>query len=63
MATHASTTIHISGQENGRRVESRILEERIQRAVTQGARDLAIEAHGQHAWAAAYGYPKRNPSP
>jgi glutamate synthase domain-containing protein 3 len=48
MATHASTTTHISGQEDGRRVESRILEERIQRAVTQGARDLAIEAHGQH---------------
>lgn len=48
MARNATTTIHISGQEDGRRVESRILEERIQRAVLQGARDLAIEAHGQH---------------
>lgn len=41
-----SVTIH--GMENGRRVDSRILEERIQRAVTQGARDLTVEACGQH---------------
>jgi NADPH-dependent glutamate synthase beta subunit-like oxidoreductase/glutamate synthase domain-containing protein 3/NAD-dependent dihydropyrimidine dehydrogenase PreA subunit len=41
-----SVTIH--GIENGHRVESRILEERIQRAVTQGARDLVVEADGQH---------------
>jgi len=43
---HETVTIH--GMENGHRVESRILEERIQRAVTQGARDLVIEAMGQH---------------
>ena len=41
-----SVTIH--GIENGHRVESRILEERIQRAVTQGARELLVEADGQH---------------
>jgi len=41
-----SVTIH--GIENGHRVDSRILEERIQRAVTQGARDLLVEADGQH---------------
>ncbi|TVM36604.1 FAD-dependent oxidoreductase [Oceanidesulfovibrio marinus] len=39
-------TIH--GMDNGQRVESRILEERIQRAVLQGARELVIEACGQH---------------
>jgi len=38
----------ISGQEDGRRLESRILEERIQRAVHEGARNLEIEAYGQH---------------
>lgn len=41
-----SVTIH--GIENGHRVQSRILEERIQRAVTQGARELTVEAYGQH---------------
>ncbi len=41
-----SVTIH--GFENGHRVQSRILEERIQRAVTQGARALTVEAYGQH---------------
>lgn len=44
----AHETVTIYGMENGHRVESRILEERIQRAVTQGARDLVIEALGQH---------------
>jgi len=43
---HQSVTIH--GIENGQRVESRILEEHIQRAVTQGARELTVEAFGQH---------------
>ena len=43
---HESVTIH--GIEDGVRVSSRILEERIQRAVTKGARDLTIEAYGQH---------------
>jgi NADPH-dependent glutamate synthase beta subunit-like oxidoreductase/glutamate synthase domain-containing protein 3/NAD-dependent dihydropyrimidine dehydrogenase PreA subunit len=43
---HESVTIR--GMENGHRVESRILEERIQRAVNQGAREILIEAAGQH---------------
>jgi NADPH-dependent glutamate synthase beta subunit-like oxidoreductase/glutamate synthase domain-containing protein 3/Pyruvate/2-oxoacid:ferredoxin oxidoreductase delta subunit len=38
----------ISGRENGIRVESRILEERIQEAVSQGRRHLQIKAYGQH---------------
>ncbi|MEZ7195976.1 FAD-dependent oxidoreductase [Pseudodesulfovibrio karagichevae] len=38
----------IDGHENGVRVESRILEERIQAAVRQGARRLEIDAWGQH---------------
>lgn len=41
-------TQRISGQEDGRRLESRILEERIQRSVLEGARNLEIEAFGQH---------------
>lgn len=40
--------IRISGMEEGERVRSRILEERIQRAVQDGARHLHIEADGQH---------------
>ena len=43
---HQTVTIH--GIENGHRVDSRILEEHIQQAVTQGARDLTVEAYGQH---------------
>lgn len=38
----------ISGVENGHRVESRILEERIQNAVSEGHRFLEIHAMGQH---------------
>ena len=38
----------IAGKENGVRLESRILEERIQEAVRGGARELTIEACGQH---------------
>ncbi|EGB13981.1 FAD-dependent pyridine nucleotide-disulfide oxidoreductase [Pseudodesulfovibrio mercurii] len=38
----------IDGHENGVRLESRILEERIQNAVRQGARRLEIDAWGQH---------------
>ncbi len=38
----------IAGQENGVRLESRILEERIQDAVKAGARELVIAARGQH---------------
>jgi NADPH-dependent glutamate synthase beta subunit-like oxidoreductase/glutamate synthase domain-containing protein 3/NAD-dependent dihydropyrimidine dehydrogenase PreA subunit len=39
---------HISGIEDGLRVESRVLEERIQTALRQGHRFLEIEAFGQH---------------
>ncbi|MBW2019500.1 MAG: FAD-dependent oxidoreductase [Deltaproteobacteria bacterium] len=38
----------ISGMENGRRLESRVLEERIQKAVAEGHRCLEVEAYGQH---------------
>ena len=38
----------IAGRENGNRLESRILEERIQQAVETGHRFLKIEACGQH---------------
>jgi hypothetical protein len=38
----------ISGIENGARLESRVLEERIQKAVESGNRYLDIEAFGQH---------------
>ena len=38
----------ISGIENGRRIESRILEERIQKAVAEGSRRLEVEAYGHH---------------
>lgn len=44
----AKKTQRIDGHENGVRVESRILEERIQNAVRQGARRLEIDAWGQH---------------
>ena len=40
--------IRLSGFENGHRIESRILEERIQQAVECGHRVLEIEAFGQH---------------
>ncbi|MDP3431282.1 MAG: FAD-dependent oxidoreductase, partial [Desulfomicrobium sp.] len=42
------STIHIDGKENGVRLESRILEERIQDAVKAGARELTVDACGQH---------------
>lgn len=38
----------ITGMENGRRIESRILEERIQKAVADGLRNLEVEAYGHH---------------
>jgi NADPH-dependent glutamate synthase beta subunit-like oxidoreductase/glutamate synthase domain-containing protein 3/ferredoxin len=41
-------TVRIPGVEDGVRVQSRTLEERIQAAVAQGARSLKIEARGQH---------------
>lgn len=39
---------HIAGKENNVRLESRILEERIQTAVNSGARNVSIDACGQH---------------
>ena len=38
----------IAGVENNVRVESRILEERIQQAVTEGCREIEVTAYGQH---------------
>lgn len=38
----------IDGHEDGTRIESRILEERIQRAVREGARKIEVDAMGQH---------------
>ena len=38
----------ISGVENDHRIESRILEERIQKAVADGHREIEVKAHGQH---------------
>jgi len=38
----------LSGMENGHRLESRVLEERIQQAIAAGQRYLQIEAYGQH---------------
>ena len=41
-------TIKIAGVENNSRVESRILEERIQKAVEDGYRRIEVTAYGQH---------------
>ncbi|MCX7816487.1 MAG: FAD-dependent oxidoreductase [Syntrophales bacterium] len=41
-------TITISGMENGMRVDSRVLEERIQNAVKEGHRKIHVIAYGQH---------------
>lgn len=46
--TPNSTFTIIRGNVNGNRVSSRILEEEIQKAVQQGARELHIIADGQH---------------
>jgi NADPH-dependent glutamate synthase beta subunit-like oxidoreductase/glutamate synthase domain-containing protein 3/NAD-dependent dihydropyrimidine dehydrogenase PreA subunit len=40
--------IKIAGVENGIRVESRLLEEQIQRAVAEGYSRIEVTAHGQH---------------
>ncbi|NCC26359.1 MAG: pyridine nucleotide-disulfide oxidoreductase, partial [Deltaproteobacteria bacterium] len=45
---HRLETVVIEGMENGVRVDSRVLEERIQQAVRDGARRLEIRAMGQH---------------
>ncbi|THB69999.1 MAG: 4Fe-4S dicluster domain-containing protein [Desulfovibrio sp.] len=43
-----NTAVTLHGMEDGKRIESRVLEERIQQAVHKGARELTIEACGQH---------------
>lgn len=48
LATRHSSLVAISGNVKGERVPSRILEEHIQQAVKDGARDLHIIADGQH---------------
>lgn len=45
--TH-NNSIKVNGWENGVRVDSRILEERIQRAVSEGYRQIEVTAYGQH---------------
>lgn len=40
--------IVISGEEDGQRVESRIFEDRIQRAVENGYLNIEVQAYGQH---------------
>ena len=44
----AKRVYRINGTEDGKRVESRLLEKRIQEAVRNGARKLEIDAMGQH---------------
>ncbi|MDC0335500.1 FAD-dependent oxidoreductase [Pseudodesulfovibrio sp.] len=44
----AKKTQHIDGHDDGVRIESRILEERIQKAVRNGGRKLVVDAMGQH---------------
>ncbi len=38
----------ISGKQLGERIDSRVLEEEIQKIVALGYRDLLVTAHGQH---------------
>ncbi|MDH3359576.1 MAG: FAD-dependent oxidoreductase [Desulfobulbaceae bacterium] len=40
--------MNIKGNNNGKRISSRILEETIQTAIKDGAKELTIEAQGQH---------------
>ena len=43
-----SSKATIEGRDNGVRIETRILEERIQHAVDGGARELIVDAYGHH---------------
>lgn len=43
-----SEVVRVSGMEDGKRIESRILEERLQAAVRGGARHVEVDACGQH---------------
>jgi NADPH-dependent glutamate synthase beta subunit-like oxidoreductase/glutamate synthase domain-containing protein 3/NAD-dependent dihydropyrimidine dehydrogenase PreA subunit len=48
-ANQDQTVYHIiSGQQDGERIESRVLEEKLQEAVSSGERNLKILAFGQH---------------
>ena len=40
--------MNIKGNNNGKRISSRILEETIQTAIKEGAKELVINAQGQH---------------
>ena len=42
------TMLTIKGSVNGKRTPSRILEEQVQEAVQEGARELRVIADGQH---------------
>lgn len=44
----ADTKVIIHGEENGVRLESRILEERVQKAIADGATEITVDALGQH---------------
>jgi len=51
----------ISGKKNGKRLDSRILEEKIQYAASKGYKDIKIRAYGQHGiggrlWKAGKGF-------
>ena len=48
MTRTKNDTITISGKENGVRIESRLLEELLQKAVREGYRNIEVEAFGQH---------------
>jgi len=43
-----SEMVRVSGMEDGKRIESRILEERLQGVVRDGARNVEVDACGQH---------------
>lgn len=42
------STAHVNGRENGLRIESRVVEERLQEAVKSGATVIEVDAYGQH---------------
>ncbi len=48
MDMDSQQSFRISGMDNGHRIESRILEERVQKAVERGHRNLEVQAFGQH---------------
>lgn len=58
----ACDVTRISGIEDGKRIESRLLEERIQKIIAEGARNLHIEANGQHGLGGRLGFRAARPS-